>query len=191
MEDNKVPSKKKFYKRWWVWVLAVVVLLIVIGASGDSSPKKVGENQGGGAPAQPVAQEQSQSFKVGDQIKLGDSVVTVNKVEYSQGGQYTHPAEGNEWINLNVTIENTGASQQYVTTMGQMYVRDGGGNSYQVAVTNKALENPGFGLDGAVIAKSKRTGWVGFEIPKIAKGLQFQYNGSIFGGGNVLVNLGR
>ena len=75
--------------------------------------------------------------------------------------------------------------------MDQMYIRDVDGNSYQVTVTNKALENPGFGLDGAVIAKSKRTGWVGFEIPKAAKGLQFQYNGSIFGGGNVLVDLGR
>ncbi len=59
------------------------------------------------------------------------------------------------------------------------------------AVTNKILENPGFGLDGAVIAKSKRTGWVGFEIPKSAKGLQFQYNGNIFGGGSILVDLGR
>ncbi len=189
MED-KIPSKKKFYKRWWVWVLAVVVLLIVIGANGDSSPKKVGENEQATAPAQQATQEQPQSFKVGDQIKIGDSVVTVNKVEYSQGGQYTHPAEGNEWVNLNITIENTGTSQQYVTTMGQMYVRDGGSNSYQVAVTNKTLENPGFGLDGAVIAKSKRTGWVGFEIPKTAKELQFQYNGSIFGGGNILVDLG-
>lgn len=189
MENSEKP-KKKFYKRWWVWVLAVVVLLIIIGASGDSSPKKVGENQRAAAPSQPAAQEQPRSFKVGDQIKLGDSVVTVNKVEYSQGSQYVHPSEGNEWINLNITIENTGTSQQYVTTMGQMYIRDGGGNSYQVAITNKALENPGFGLDGAVIAKSKRAGWVGFEIPKSAKGLQFQYNGSIFGGGNVLVDLG-
>lgn len=172
-------------------MLGVVVPLIIIGASGDSSPKKVGENQQATSPTQQAPQEQPKSFKVGDQIKLGDSVVTVNKVEYSQGGQYTHPSEGNEWINLNITIENTGTSQQYVTTMGQMYIRDGSENSYQVAVTNKALENPGFGLDGAVIAKSKRTGWVGFEIPKIAKGLQFQYNGNIFGGRNILVDLGR
>lgn len=189
MENSEKP-KKKFYKRWWFWVLAVVVLLIIIGVSGSSTPQKVGENQTGGS--QPSSNgSQAQTFKVGDQIKLGDSIVTVNKVEYSQGSQYVHPSSGNEWVDLNITIENTGNSQQYVTTLGQMYVRDGEGNSYQVSPTDKVMQNPGFGLDGAVIAKSKRTGWVGFEVPKGATGLQFQYNGSIFGGGNILVDLGR
>ncbi len=179
-------TKKKFYKKWWFWGI-VVIVLIVIGSNGNTSPQKVGENTS----ASNNTVEKSTTFKVGDQIKLGNSVVTVNKVEYSQGGQYTKPAEGNEWVNLNVTIENIGSSQQYVTTLGQMYIRDGEKNSYQVSVTNKAMENPGFGLDGAVIAQSKRTGWVGFEIKKGATGLQFQYNGSMFGGKSALVDLGR
>jgi hypothetical protein len=72
-----------------------------------------------------------------------------------------------------------------------MFVRDGESNSYQIAVTNKALENPGLALDGAVIAKSKKTGWVGFEIKKGSTGLQFQYNASMWGSKNILVNLGR
>lgn len=70
-----------------------------------------------------------------------------------------------------------------------MFLRDGDGNSYQVAVTNKVMENPGFGLDGTIIAKSKRTGWVGFEVKNESKNLQFQYNGSMFGGKEVLINL--
>ena len=78
-----------------------------------------------------------------------------------------------------------------MTTLGQMFIRDSEKNSYQVSVTNKAMENPGFGLDGSVIAQSKRTGWVGFEIKKGATGLQFQYNGSMFGGKSALVDLGR
>ncbi|KND48120.1 MAG: hypothetical protein AB201_00800 [Parcubacteria bacterium C7867-006] len=179
-------TKKKFYKKWWFWGI-VVIVLAVIGSNGNTSPQKVGENT---STSNKVV-EKSTTFKVGDQIKLGNSIVTVNKVEYSQGGQYTKPAEGNEWVNLNVTIENTGSSQQYVTTLGQMFIRDAEKNSYQVAVTNKAMENPGFGLDGSVIAQSKRTGWVGFEIKKGATGLQFQYNGSMFGGKSALVDLGR
>lgn len=180
--------KKKFYKKWWFWVLCIIVLFIIIGSSGDSTtPKKVGEE--GSATKSEVKADQA--FKVGDKVQLGNSIVTVNKVEFSQGGQYSKPAEGNEWVNLNVTIENTGSSQQYVTTLGQMFVRDSEKNSYQVSVTNKALENPGFGLDGAVITNSKRTGWVGFEIKKGVTGLQFQYNGSMFGGGSALVDLGR
>jgi hypothetical protein len=181
-------TKKKFYKRWWFWVLAVVVFLIIVGSSGNSdTPTKVGET----TPTTKSESTQGETFKVGDKIKMGSSILTVNKVEFSQGGQYSKPSEGNEWINLNVIIENTGSSQQYVTTLGQMFVRDSEKNSYQVSVTNKSMENPGFGLDGAIIANSKRTGWVGFEIKKGVTGLQFQYNGSIFGGGSSLVDLGR
>lgn len=110
---------------------------------------------------------------------------------FSQGGQYNKPQAGNEWANLNITIENTDSSQQYVTTLGQMFIKDGEGNSYQVAVTDKVFENPNSGLDGTIIANSKRTGWVGFEIPKGATGLQFQYNGSMWGGGTVVINLAK
>jgi len=187
MENQEQKTKKKFYKRWWFWTLAVLVIFIAIGSS-ENKPEKVGQNQ---ASNEAPTKTESQTFKVGDQVKMDSSIITLNKVEYSQGGQYTKPVEGNEWVNLNITIENTGSSQQYVTTLGQMFVRDGDKNSYQVSVTNKAMENPGFGLDGQVIAKSKRTGWVGFEIPKSAKGLQFQYNGSMFGGGTILIDLGR
>jgi len=180
--------KKKFYKKWWFWVLVVIVFFIIIGSSGNK-PEKVGQTNTGD---QTTKTTNDQTFKVGDQIKMGESILTINKVEYSQGGQFSKPTEGNEWINLNITIENTGSSQQYVTTLGQMFIRDGDKNSYQVSVTNKAMENPTLGLDGAIIAKSKRTGWVGFEIPKTSKGLQFQYNESMFGGsGNILVDLGR
>lgn len=193
MDEQAKPVKKKFYKRWWFWVLAVIAffIIIAIASGGGSDSQKVGEN-GSNAESQKQEQEtKDTTYKVGDQIKLDNAIVTVNKVEYSQGGQYTKPTEGNEWVNLNVTIENTSSSQQYVTTLGQMFIRDGEGNSYQIAVTNKALENPGLGLDGAVIAKSKKTGWVGFEIKKGVTGLQFQYNASMWGSKNILVDLGR
>jgi len=129
------------------------------------------------------------SYKIGESAKLGNAIITVNKIETSKGGQFSKPQEGNEWKNLNITIENTGSSEQYITTLGQMFVRDGEGNSYQVAITNKSMENVNNNLDGTVIAKSKRTGWVGFEVKQGVKGLQFQYNGSMWGGGNVLFSL--
>ncbi len=185
--ENQQGAKKKFYKRWWFWGL-VLVVLIIIGASSSPSSEKVGSNGIAAAPAQQTAQT---TYKVGDQIQLGSSVITVNSVSYSDGGQFTSPSAGNEWLDLNITIQNTSSSQQYVTTLGQMFVRDAQGNSYQVTATDKELSNPSSSLDGAIIANSKRTGWVGFEIPKTATGLQFQYNGSIWGGGTVLVDLGK
>lgn len=184
-ENKELRAKKKFYKKWWFWVIVVIVILSILGSS-SSEPKKIEQGQ----PEQKNSNEvKSETFKIGDAVKIGNSVIAINKIETSTGGQYSKPTEGNKWINLNITIENTDSSQQYITTLGQMFLRDGDGNSYQVAVTNKVMENPGFGLDGTIIAKSKRTGWVGFEVKNESKNLQFQYNGSMFGGKEVLINL--
>jgi len=193
MDTQDGAKKKKFYKRWWFWTLAVLVLLFIIGANSKTTPQKVGQNGSVVATTNQPASDNSapQTFKVGDQIQLGSSVVTVNKEQVSQGGEFMHPSAGDEYIELNMTIDNTSNSSQYVTTLGQMFVRDAQGNSYQVTPTDMMIQNPSSGLDGTVIANSKRTGWVGFEVPAGDKGLQFQYDGSIFGGGTVLVNLGQ
>lgn len=122
---------------------------------------------------------------------MGDVILTVNKIEPSTGGQYQKPSEGNHWVNVNLTIENTGSKQEYITTLGQMFVLDKDNNQYQVAVTDKRIENPGsLGLDGALVAKAKKTDWVGFEVPTTATGLKLQYNASFFSNKNILVDLG-
>lgn len=187
--EKEQTKKKVIYKRWWFWIILIIIFMIIGNANGKKA-EKIGTNNNGVNTSENKTEE-NKVFKIGDQIKMGSSIVTVNKIEYSDGGTYSKPAEGNKWLNLNLTIENTGSSQQYVTTLGQMFVRDDQGNSYQISVTDKVMENPSFGLDGQIIAKSKRTGWVGFEILKDAQNLQFQYNGSMFGGGNVMVDLNQ
>lgn len=120
---------------------------------------------------------------------MGDVILTVNDVKISKGSQFTSPSQGNEWINLNLTIENTGSKQEYITTMGQMYLVDGEGNQYSIAVTDKLMESPNNSLDGAVVAKAKKTGWVGFEAPITAKDLTFRYNASFWNDKAILVKL--
>ena len=188
MESNgeKTEKAKKFYKKWWFWVLAIFVLY-VIGSSTETTPTRVSET-GDDEVTQEIGQTE-QSYNVGDSVELGDSIVTVNEIQVSTGGQFSSPQPGNQWVNLNITIENTDSSQKFITTMGQMFVRDSEGNSYQVAVTDKIIESPNNSLDGAIIANSKRTGWVGFEVPQDAVKLQFQYNGSIWGGKTIVVDI--
>ncbi len=36
--DNQEGTKKKFYKRWWFWVVAVVAAFVVVGAMGETAP---------------------------------------------------------------------------------------------------------------------------------------------------------
>lgn len=173
-------------------IFGLIIFFVVIAViSNGSSSQKVGSN-GTAAQSNTDNQPKNTTYKVGDKIKMGDVILTVNSVETSQGGQYTNPSQGNQWIDLNLTIENTGSTQQFITTLGQMFVLDDKNNQFQVSVTDKALQNPGSigGLDGAVIAGAKKTGWVGFEVPKTAKGLKLQYNASFYNNQNILVGLG-
>jgi hypothetical protein len=185
--DTQEKPKKSIFKKWWFWVIAVVVILIVIGeVNSPATPQTAGSST---ASATPAPSAQPTTFKVGQPITLGSSVLTVNKVEVTNGGEFITPSSGDEFVNLNLTIQNTGNTEEDITTLGQMFIRDAGGNSYQVTVTDVTEQNMSDDLDGAVIANSKRTGWVGFEVPAGDKGLQFQYDASIFGGGTALVNL--
>ncbi|MDR3547744.1 MAG: DUF4352 domain-containing protein [Candidatus Pacebacteria bacterium] len=186
--DSQTPKKKSIFKRWWFWVIVVIVLFIIIAASGNSTPQKVGDTSSS-TPA--TSSSQPQAFNVGDQVKIGDSILTVNKVSVTQGGEFLKPDAGDEFVNLNITIQNTSNTSQYVTTLGQMFIKDSGGNSYQVTTTDVTEQNISNDLDGQVIADSKRTGWVGFEVPAEDKGLQFQYQASEFGGNTVTVDLNQ
>lgn len=173
------------------WGGIALVVLIIIGAlsSKGSDSQKVGSNDSNTNTES--KKQEDQVYKVGDKIQMGDVILTVNKVEKSTSGQYTKPSEGNQWIDLNITIENTGKNQEYITTLGQMYIIDDQNNQYQIAVTGKRMQNPGsLGLDGAIVAGAKKTDWVGFEVLKTAKGLKFQYNASFYSSKKILVDLG-
>jgi hypothetical protein len=189
MDSQTATKKKSIFKRWWFWVIVVVVIFIVIGSS-SNTPTKVGSTGSTTAGSQ-SASNQSTTFKVGDQVKIGDSYITVNKVDVTHGGEFSQPSSGNEFVSLNITIQNTSNTSQYVTTLGQMFIKDAGGNSYQVTSTDVTMQNMSEDLDGTVIANSKRTGWVGFEVPAKDTGLQFQYMASEFGGNTVSVDLGQ
>lgn len=179
-------------KKILLGIVGLFVLLIIISAVSGGS-KKVGttDQQASQQPQQQNQQNPQESYKVGDKIQMDKIILSVNEIQTSQGGQYTKPSEGNQWLNLNLTIENTGQDQQFITTLGQMFVIDDQNNQYQASVTDKRLENPGsMGLDGAIIASAKKTDWVGFEVRKTAKGLKFQYNASFYSNKKILVDLG-
>lgn len=160
----------------------LVLTVILLSGCSSTGVETSTTNPGGGdaAAGSQTAVETKETYKIGEPISLGDMVVTINSIEFSQGGQFSKPSEGNQWANVNMTIENGSSKQEFVTTMGQMNLVDAGGNQYSVAVTDKVMENPNNSLDGAIIAKAKKTGWVGFEVPENAQGLVFRYNASMW-----------
>jgi hypothetical protein len=213
---KKCPQCQSDLRNWFrrhpiLTVLGVFIMFIIVssiissGAKKEGYIQKVGEvsqqetqREGENQKAKEVSQQEifrpkQVEYKVGDKVRIGTIIIAVNKVEESYGNQFFHPARGYKWINVNLTLENTGEKDQWITTLGQMFIRDNENNSYQVAVTDKVTENPTFNLDGTLLAKSKRSGWVGFEVKEESKGLKLEYKESMLGlsgEGKVIVDLG-
>lgn len=179
------PEKKGGSPKAFLTIIAIILFVVLIGRMTRNKPSTTTPTE------TPTPTEEVLIYEVGQAVKLGSATITVNKFEFSKGTTVSKPAEGNEWLNINITVANEGTTQQTLTTLGQMFVKDEEGNTYQVAVTDKTLANLNQRLDGTILANGKRTGWVGFEIKKDAAGLKFQYNAGLFGGGNIVVKLER
>ena len=163
-----------------------MVLIIIGAASGGSNngTQKVGTNT---TPTTQVQQPQAVNYKVGDQIKSGDFVFSVNSVSKDQGTAYVKPTAGSIYIIPNVTIQNNGKTKSAVSTLLQMYIKDSEGNKYSPALTTNATGK----VDGELLAGDKVKGDVGFEVPLSATGLKFYFTPEWLTGDTIVVDLGQ
>ncbi|MBO3312873.1 DUF4352 domain-containing protein [Clostridium perfringens] len=164
-------------KKGLVVLLSAMVISGALVGCGSDTPKKVeGQEQ---------QEQQVETFKVGDTIQTKDFKITVNKVETSEGGEFVKPKDGNEFIKVDITIENTSKEEQNVSSMIMFKVVDKDGRSYNQAI----VEDQNGQLDGKVAPGRKMTGEYVVEVPKGATGLQLEFDSSLLTGGQVIVDL--
>ncbi|ELC8400432.1 DUF4352 domain-containing protein [Clostridium perfringens] len=164
-------------KKGLVVLLSAMVISSAFIGCGSDTPKKVeGQEQ---------QEQQVETFKVGDTIQTKDFKITVNKVETSEGGEFVKPKDGNEFIKVDITIENTSKEEQNVSSMIMFKVVDKDGRSYNQAI----VEDQNGQLDGKVAPGRKMTGEYVVEVPKGATGLQLEFDSSLLTSGQVIVDL--
>ncbi|EHK2355252.1 DUF4352 domain-containing protein [Clostridium perfringens] len=166
-------------KKGLVVLLSAMVISSAFIGCGSDTPKKV-EGQ-----KQEQQEQQVETFKVGDTIQTKDFKITVNKVETSEGGEFVKPKDGNEFIKVDITIENTSKEEQNVSSMIMFKVVDKDGRSYNQAI----VEDQNGQLDGKVAPGRKMTGEYVVEVPKGATGLQLEFDSSLLTSGQVIVDL--
>lgn len=169
----------------------IFLVVIVIGiASGGSSDKteKVGEtntqvnNQVESAAAPSIADT---AYKVGDQVKSGEFVFSVNAIRKDTGSGFIKPKADHVYLIPNVTIENQSQKEANISTLLQMYIKDGDGNKYTPTITQDATGK----VDGELLAGEKVKGDVGFEVPSKATELFLYYEASWLTGKTIKVQL--
>ena len=135
-----------------------------------------------------AGEKQTQVYNVGDSVKVGDLVLTVNNVTYPKGDEFNKPKEGYRFVVVDLTIENQGSTSVQISSLLQMSLKDATGQIYDVDLS--AVEaSGGTTPDGEVAPKEKVRGQVGFQAPKDAKDLVFVFDADVFGHGKVFVKL--
>lgn len=176
-------------------VLTMLTLLSVLIGCTVETPVVVSQDQGShGASTNGKETSENeapaledQTFAIGERIALGDNVLTVNSYARSQGdNEYDTPKEGNEYIIVDVTIENGGSENisynpfDFTMQNSQGQILDG---AFTLTEQDKQLNS------GELAPKGKVNGVIVFEQPKGDTGLQLIYQPNFWNDGKIKIEI--
>lgn len=183
-------------------------LLISIACGNNVTPQKVGEAKpeenteavATKVPAQPAEQPteapteappppQAETFKVGDIVNIGDSVLVVLGWEDVGANDFAKPDAGKKFIAVELLLVNKSQAAVSVSTMLQMSLKDNTGQKYQVDLMASTAAGGGV-VDGELAPGERKLGKVSFQVPTEAQGLQFIFDAEVYGTGKAVVELG-
>ena len=121
-------------------------------------------------------------------MELKDLKVTVNKVYNVAGDEINKPKDGNEFVAVDITLENTGKEEKAVSSVMMFKVVDKDGRQCEYSVLGLAAAKAGQ-MDGTLGAGRKMTGAYVVEIPKGTTVLELEFDSSLLSGGQVVVKL--
>lgn len=147
------------------------------GAAAASAQKgqSAGEGAGDAGEAQPV----SEVFAVGDAVRMGDLVVTVNSVRTSGGGDFLKPEPGHVFLLVDITVENRGTQAAHVSSLAQFALYDAEGYQQDMSIFTDTRGQ----VDGEIPPGRKIRGEIAWEVPRGARGLELAFDASLFGSG--------
>lgn len=178
-------SKKPIFKKLWFWVI-VAIIIIGIGAAAtgaNDEPTKVDENDNSSS-----SQQEQTEFKVGDVIAHDGKEITVKSIErnYDSGNQFIQPAEGKEYVKVNVYIENK-SDDKISYNVYDWELQDSDGDIKSAAGLTYSIDD---GLGSGDLAKGgKKSGALIFEVPKDDAGLELHYKASFWSDKTINIKL--
>ena len=111
-------------------------------------------------------------YSVGDTARLDAFLVRVDDIQLVGETAYGKPTEGNQFLQVNVSLENTSDESQSISPLLQMRVVDAAGKEFPLDV-DAGINF--LALNGAINPGELATGTVGYEVPVDAKNLQWAF----------------
>lgn len=167
-------------------VIAIVfAFLLALGSSDseDNKPSKV-ESSDETSEAEKEA-EQQEVFKVGESVKMGDLEFTVNGVKTDKGGDFNKPEEGNVFLIIDATINNTGKESSALSSLIMFKLYDSEFYEKDISIFADTKGS----LDGELGAGRTMRGEIAFEVGKDETEWELIFEPNLFGFGQAIYEL--
>ena len=159
------------------------VLALVIMACGGSSAN-AGTTTGTSGNNQ-SSSSSGKHFKVGDQVKVGDTfVVTVNSFKTNPGDDIFKPKSGNQFVVVDVTLKNVGSSEQDISSLLQFTLKDATGQKYNETIISNVTPP-----DGKLAAGDILKGQIAYEVAASQHDFTFAFEADIISDGQTVWDL--
>lgn len=169
-------------------ILPLIGLLFALGAvimaCGSSTDNAGTLTAGAAATSAPAAKH----FKVGQQVKAGNTwVVTINSAKTHAATDMDQPKSGDNYLVIDASFKNISSSEQDLSTLLQMSLKDSTGQKYTETITTFAQQPP----DGKVAAGDVTRGQIVFEVPSAQKSFTLAFEADIVSSGQVIWDISR
>ncbi len=124
-------------------------------------------------------------YDVGTTVEFEDTEVTVNEMRTEEElGRFTEPETGNEYVIVDISIENQTGEQQRVSTAIQMMIKDGDGYSYQEDLGATVELDRAFDETSPIGDGETRRGEVVYEVEEGLSPLYWVFEFSLWNDGD-------
>ncbi len=159
------------------------VLALVIMACGGSSANagtSVGTSGNNSS-----SSNSSKHFKVGDQVKVGDTfIATVNSFKTNPGDDIFKPKSGNKFVVVDVTLKNVGSTEQNISSLLQFTLKDATGQKYDETIISNVTPP-----DGKLAAGDIIKGQIAYEVAASQHDFTLAFEADIISSGQTLWDL--
>lgn len=163
-------------------LLGILALVIMACGGSDNSGTSVGSSNGTTSTG---SSSGSKHFKVGDQVKVGDTyVVTVNSFKTNPGDEFSKPKAGNVFVVVDVSLKNVSSQEQDVSSILQFTIKDSTGQKYDETIIS-GVTSP----DGKLAAGDTVKGQLAYEVPSSQHNFTFAFEADIISSGQTFWDL--
>jgi flagellar hook assembly protein FlgD len=174
--QKSAKEKKPIYKKVWFWI---IIIIVIAGFGAATMPKDTGKKVDDNSNSNSNSQTEQTTFKVGDKISFDSKIVIVKSMErnWSSGNQYSTPDSGNEYVKVEIHIENDSKDEISYNTF-DWKIQDSNGKIVDADSTTYSVD--GALGSGQLAAGGKVSGFLVFQASSGDSDLTLRYEPSFW-----------